>query len=137
MSKKGSKGKGAKGRQNTTPTTQTAPPAVQEEAQPSAAHEEPQVPKFPPYEVLNSTPSSSTEAIEAARNLLNKTIRVTLSDGRIIIGQLLSLDNYQNLVLSNTYQAHIKAVEGCTRQNKNKFQSFHHFTTFRSSNLPI
>lgn len=118
MSKKGGKGKGGKGKGNKGPTPQTAPPAQQAAPQEVAEVEEPHLPKFPPFDRLSHTPTGPAEAVEPIQKLLGFTLRVTLSDGRIIVGDLSSLDNHRNLILVNTYQAHITAEQTCTKANK-------------------
>lgn len=114
MSKKGAKGKGGKAKskgghnQQTGSTAPQAPPQAVEEL------ETQQLPKFPPYEKLRYAPTCPLDTIEPIQKLLGTPLRITLSDGRFIIGELSSLDNYRNLILSNTYQAHINTVPGGT-----------------------
>lgn len=114
MSKKGAKGKGGKPKSKGGQNQQTGSTAPQVPPQAVEELETQQLPKFPPYEKLQHTPSCSVDTIEPIQKLLGSTLRITLSDGRFIVGDLSSLDNYRNLILSNTYQAHITTVPGGT-----------------------
>lgn len=114
MAKRGVKSKGSKGGKNKTSQTSKPSPGTSASSNTSTIPEESALPKCPPYEKLEYAPTVTNEAVEAVQNLLGSPLRILLTDGRTIIGTLVNLDNYRNIILSNTYQAYLPATPGCT-----------------------
>lgn len=130
MSKKGAKGKGGKIKPQGAQNQKNAAAVPQFAPQAPSAVEEPQLPKFPAFDKIESAPTGPSELVEPITKLLGLPLRVTLSDGRFIIGDLSSLDNYRNLILTNTYQAHIETVQGCTSDSQLIFYLFLFFAPY-------
>ena len=103
MSKKGGRGGKAKGGK--------APPKPASSSQPlpsvPAPVEEPPKLKSVPYTALPFAPDASNALAADVQKFFGLPLKITLTDGRIIIGDFYSLDNYRNIILANTYQAHI------------------------------
>lgn len=114
MAKRGAKSKGGKGAKSKTTQTSKPSPASSGSSAASSVPEESGLPKCPPYEALQYAPTVTNEAVEGVQNLLGSPLRILLTDGRTIIGTLVNLDNYRNIILSNTYQAYLPATPGCT-----------------------
>ena len=51
-----------------------------------------------------STPADEREEMRTARALLNRRLRVFLTDGRILLGNLRCIDRQGNLLLANTME---------------------------------
>jgi len=105
MSKRGGKAKG--GKSGKAPP-KTAPSTAPHPVAPDAPEEAPKL-KYIPYEGLPYTPPDSNSLVKQVKEWLGLPLKITLTDGRIIVGEFYSLDNYRNVILSNTYQAHITA----------------------------
>lgn len=103
MSKRGGKGGKAKGGKAATKPSSSA---VAHPPVPTPAEEAPML-KNLPYEALPYAPDASNALAADVEKWLGLPLKITLTDGRIIIGDFYSLDNYRNIILANTYQAHI------------------------------
>jgi small nuclear ribonucleoprotein (snRNP)-like protein len=122
MSHKGGKSKGGKSKGpvkgGKTHAKASAPVTA---AAPSQVPSDPAPPKFPPFDHMSSSPSPTNELAERFKSSIGKTLKLHLSDGRIIIGELSSIDNWKNLILANTYQAHIPvATKGTPSRHHTK-----------------
>jgi small nuclear ribonucleoprotein (snRNP)-like protein len=112
MSKKGSKSKAGSVGKGKAKTASKPLPPLPSSANAASTPLELEPPKFPPFEGLSFAPTASNEATKAIQSWIGSPLRILLSDGRIIIGDLVSLDNYRNIILANTYQAHMTAKPG-------------------------
>lgn len=122
MSHRGGKGKGGKGKPAKHSKSASNSSARQQSATSSSvASNDVPGPSFPPFEHMNSSPSSSNQLAESIKGLLGRVLRIELSDGRIVIGELTSIDNHKNIILSNTYQAYIKVPPKRTFNRWSKF----------------
>lgn len=57
----------------------------------------------PPTSTRTATPTSPSNSTSSSflQNLLNKTLRISLTDTRTFIGQFICVDRQQNIILSN------------------------------------
>ncbi|EJD05348.1 uncharacterized protein FOMMEDRAFT_165802 [Fomitiporia mediterranea MF3/22] len=74
-------------------------------------------PSSPPPRSTSPSPSSSPRsqprpAVSTLRALLNQTLRVTCSDGRVFVGTFVCVDKQLNLILANTDEYSANKPEG-------------------------
>jgi small nuclear ribonucleoprotein (snRNP)-like protein len=55
--------------------------------------------------------SSSTRSVDLVRRLLKKKIRCTLSDGRIVVGEMQCVDKLKNFILHSVQETTIQKSE--------------------------
>ena len=60
-------------------------------------------------------PSSDSVAVEAAKKLLHRRLRVAVTDGRVFIGRLQCLDRQANLILYDVSEYKAKAADSDDR----------------------
>lgn len=94
-----------------------------------------QQPRQVPFAHINSTPDSSNPLVDGVRSLLGRSLKIELVDGRTVVGSLVSLDNHINIVLHDTYQAHIKVPP--TRTHPHLAVKDHLNLIFRSVTDPV
>lgn len=60
---------------------------------------------------LNTTALHEPEPISRIRNLLQRTLRIFISDGRVFIGTFVCTDKERNIILTNTEEFRLGEIQ--------------------------